>query len=70
MTVNKPQYPLHQLATFELRDYRAELEHALARTPEQAADRQVLGQRLNEVIREQQSRDASADAGWRADLSG
>jgi hypothetical protein len=70
MTVNKPQYPLHQLVTFELRDYRAELEQALARTPEQAADRQLLGQRLTEVIREQESRAAPADTGRWADLSG
>ena len=28
--VEPPQHPLHQLTTFELRDYRRELERAIA----------------------------------------
>jgi len=30
VAVNQPKHPLHALATFELRDYRARLESALA----------------------------------------
>ena len=28
--VNQPAHPLHALTTFELKDYRRELEHAIA----------------------------------------
>jgi hypothetical protein len=54
--VKKPKWPLNQLVSFELRDLRAELERALADIPERTADRQPLGQRLAEVISEQEAR--------------
>jgi hypothetical protein len=61
--VKKPEWPLDQLVTFELRDLRTQLEHALAGIPEQTPDRQLLEQRLAEVISEQEARQAPGDAG-------
>jgi len=69
-TVKKPDWPLNQLVTFELRDLRADLERALAGTHGQLAERQLLEQSLAEVIREQESRDAPADTGQWADQPG
>jgi len=63
MTVKNPGWPLSQLVTFELRDLRADLEHALAGLPGPSTDRQLLQRRLAEVIREQASRDLPADTG-------
>jgi hypothetical protein len=58
-TVDRPLHPLHQLTTFELRDYRKQLERALAFFDRQdpvppARDR--LQARLDEVIAEQDQR--------------
>lgn len=54
--VKPPRWPVPQLVTFELRDYRQRLEQALAGLPEQSADREVIQQRLAEVIGEQDER--------------
>jgi hypothetical protein len=59
VTVDRPLYPLHQLATFELRDYRRQLESAIAFFDQQdpvppARDR--LQARLDEVTAEQAER--------------
>ena len=56
MTVPPPKHPMHALTTFELRDYRRELEHALKTSPEQAAVRELLQAKLAEVLSEQESR--------------
>ena len=65
--VKTPPWPVGQLATFELRDYRRELEHAIERTPEQTAERETLGQRLAEVLIEEETR-AAARTGGPVDL--
>ena len=51
-----PPHPVPALTTYELRNYRRELEHALKTLPEQAAVRALLRQRLDEVLAEQDSR--------------
>jgi hypothetical protein len=58
MRVKQPKWPIDQLVTFELRDYREDLEHALAELPDhvQSAEREALQQRLTEVISEQELR--------------
>lgn len=55
----EPQHPLHQLTTFELRDYRRQLESAIAYFDRQdpvppARDR--LQARLDAVLAEQEAR--------------
>jgi hypothetical protein len=55
-TPQSPPHPLPALTTYELRDYRCELEHALRALPGHAAARDLLQQRLAEVLSEQQSR--------------
>jgi hypothetical protein len=52
----QPSHPLPALTTFELRDYRRDLEHALKTLPGHVAVRTLLQQRLTEVLTEQQSR--------------
>ena len=64
-TVDPPAHPLPQLTTFELRDYRRRLEHALAILPEQAGGRALLQGRLADVVAEQASRARVATAGHR-----
>ena len=54
--VSPPPHPLHALTTFELRDYRRDLEHALATRPGQPGAVGVLRQRLADVVAEQESR--------------
>ena len=54
--VTPPAHPLHALTTYELRDYRRELEHALTAVPGRAEDRSLLRQRLADVVTEQESR--------------
>ncbi len=51
-----PPHPVSQLTTYELRDYRRELEHALKTLPAHAAVRGLLAQRLGDVLAEQESR--------------
>ena len=60
-TVPQPQHPVPALTTFELSNYRRELEHALTAppagtSPEHAAARELLQDRLGEVLGEQESR--------------
>ena len=60
-TVPQPPHPVPALTTFELRNYRRELEHALTAppadtSPEHAAARELLQNRLGEVLGEQESR--------------
>ena len=65
VTVTPPQHPMHALTTYELRDYRRQLENAIAffdrRDPVPPA-RDGLQARLDEVIAEQQYRQRLADA--------
>lgn len=52
----RPPHPTSQLTTYELRDYRRQLEHALKHLPEHATIRAQLAARLEEVLAEQESR--------------
>jgi len=54
--VPAPDHPLPALTTFELRDYRRDLEHALAALPEHAPVRGLLQDKLAAVLAEQDSR--------------
>lgn len=64
-TVEPPKHPLHQMTTFELRDYRRQLEGAITFFDKQdpvppARDR--LQAALDAVLAEQESRTRLADA--------
>jgi hypothetical protein len=63
--VDQPKHPLHSLTTFELRDYRKQLENALAsvstKVPAPQARDQLQGA-LDDVIAEEQDRARLADA--------
>jgi hypothetical protein len=54
--VHEPKHPLDQLTTWELRDYRWDLECALAAIPADAPARAQLTARLAAVIAEQDDR--------------
>jgi hypothetical protein len=56
MAIEQPPHPMHSLTTYELKNYRRELEHALKTIPEHAQVRELLQQRLAEVLAEQDSR--------------
>jgi hypothetical protein len=65
VTVEKPKHPLHALATFELAEYRRQLEQAVAFLDRQdpvppARDR--LQADLDAVIAEQEDRTKLANA--------
>jgi hypothetical protein len=64
-TVDPPKHPLHALTTYELRDYRRELERAIAffdrQTPVPPA-RARLQARLDDVAAEQDDRASLARA--------
>ena len=62
VTVEPPEHPLDALTTYELSRYRRQLEHALKALPEHAAVRELLRGKLAEVLAEQESRVAIADA--------
>lgn len=59
VTVEPPKHPLHALATYELRDYRRQLERAIAffdrQNPVPPA-RYRLQARLDDVLAEQDER--------------
>jgi len=59
VAVKKPDHPLYALTTFELRDYRRELEKAIAFFNKQdpvPPARDQLQARLGEVLAEQDDR--------------
>jgi hypothetical protein len=63
--VDPPKHPLHALATFELRDYRRQLENAIACFDQQdpvPAARTELQAALDAVAAEQESRTRLAHA--------
>jgi hypothetical protein len=62
--VPPPAHPLYALTTYELRDYRRDLEHALDTLPGAAQARGLLQQQLADVLAEQDSR-AKITAGGR-----
>ena len=65
ITVDPPKHPLHALTTYELRDYRRELERAIAfcdgQTPVSPAHARLQA-RLDDVVAEQDDRKKLADA--------
>ncbi len=56
VTVEPPAHPLPALTTYELRDYRRQLEHALTTVPEHDRARGQFQGRLAEVLAEHDSR--------------
>jgi hypothetical protein len=56
VTVDQPKHPLHALTTFELRDYRKHLEHAIKGISPDAPVQSVLRAKLDAVIAEQRER--------------
>lgn len=65
VTVAPPKHQMHALTTYELRDYRRQLETAIAFCERQAPvppARRRLQARLDEVLTEQEDRRRLADA--------
>ena len=65
VTVDQPPHPLPALTSYELRDYRRQLENAIAffdRHHPVPPARDGLQARLDEVIAEQEDRKRLADA--------
>jgi len=63
--VEPPKHPLHQLTTFELRDYQRQLESAIAffdRKDPVPPARNLLQAKLDEVLAEQAERTRLARA--------
>ncbi len=56
VTVETPKHPVHALTTYELRDYRRELEHALKHLPGHVPARELLREKLAGVVAEQDAR--------------
>jgi len=56
VTAGQPEHPLHALTTYELKDYRRSLEHAIGTLPEHAPARQQLLARLDAVLAEVEDR--------------
>lgn len=59
LAVEKPPHPLYALTTFELRDYRRQLERAVTFADENnlgSPEREVLRARLDAVLAEQDER--------------
>jgi hypothetical protein len=56
MQPDVPAHPLHALTTYELRDYRRDLEHSLKGISQNALFRELLQQKLAAVLAEQDSR--------------
>lgn len=62
VTVDQPKHPLHALTTFELRDYRRQLETAIRGISPDAPVQAVLRAKLDAVIAEQDERAGMAGA--------
>ena len=65
VTVEPPKHPLHAMTTFELRDYRRQLENAISFFDKQdpvPPARGRLQAKLDDVLAEQESRVRLADA--------
>jgi hypothetical protein len=64
VTITPPKHPLHALTTYELRDYRRLLEHAIKTIAADAPVQAVLRGKLDAVLAEQDDRArlAAADA--------
>jgi hypothetical protein len=60
--VAKPKHPLHALTTYELRDRRRELEHAIKGVAPDAPVQAMLRAQLDAVLAEQDERARIAHA--------
>ncbi len=60
-----PPHPVHA-STYELKNYRRELEHSLRALPEHVAVRVILQQRLAEILAEHDSRSRLHEANGQA----
>jgi hypothetical protein len=58
--VEQPPHPMHALTTYELRDYRRQLEHAVKGISDNAPVQATLRLRLDEVLAEQAEREKIA----------
>ena len=56
LPIHQPKHPLHALTTYELHDYRRDLENAIKTIAPDAAIQAELRRRLGAVIAEQESR--------------
>ena len=56
LPIYQPKHPLHALTTYELRDYRRDLENAIKNNAPDAVIQAELQRRLDVVIAEQESR--------------
>ena len=56
LPIHQPKHPLHALTTYELRDYRRDLENAIKTIAPDAAIQAELQRWLDAVIAEQESR--------------
>ena len=56
VTITQPQHPLHALTTYELRDYRRQLEHAIKAIASDALVQAALRGKLDAVLAEQDDR--------------
>jgi hypothetical protein len=52
----EPAHPVAALTTYELRDYRGQLERALRKLPEHAEVRALIRLKLDAVLAEQEAR--------------
>jgi hypothetical protein len=62
-TVDQPPHPMHALTTYELRDYRRQIEHAIKGIASDAPVQAALSARLDEVLAEQDEREKIANGG-------
>jgi hypothetical protein len=62
ITVDPPKHPPYAMTTFELRDYRRDLERAIALLDGPDPVRRGLQARLDDVLAEQDERTRLADA--------
>jgi len=58
----EPAYPMHALTTYELRDYRRQLEHAVKGISPDAPVQADLRRKLDAVLAEQESRARAQNA--------
>ena len=58
--VEPPKHPMHALTTYELRDYRRQLEHAVTGISPDAPVQTELRRRLDVVLTEQGEREKIA----------
>ena len=56
VNVQPPKHPLGAMTTYELKDYRRELEHALKVLPGHVPARELLQGKLAGVVAEQDAR--------------